>query len=176
MKHNTRRGSGAPVFLVGFDSLNDNGTISMSKHIRLALVIVALAVPAAVAIALAVQQRGAAQTEHEPKDDLSREQAQRPSDTASAARAAARAVMSKKAALAEACWTPLLAQQGEPAQSHHLLRETFDSEGKEVSRTVEDVNGQSRADVAECLRALPLDFEIAPGDQPLTVTVTIAFP
>lgn len=150
----------------------------MSKT-QLLIVIVALAAPAALAAALAVQ--------HTTSDRVPVDRAGAPTlaishaghvpgDAANAAREAARVVMSKKAAFAAACWTPLQSSQPVPAQSRHRVRETFDAEGNEVSRTVEDVPGQSRADVAECLRALPLDLEIAGGNKPTTVAVTIAFP
>jgi hypothetical protein len=144
----------------------------MFKQRRLAVVIFALMLPVAIAITLVVQARGTAQTD--PLRDLAH--APQPADVAVAAREAARAVMAKKAELKAACWTPLLAKQAEPTQSQHMLRATFDPEGHEVSRTVDDVPGRSRADVAECLRALPLELEINARDKPTTVAVTLAFP
>jgi hypothetical protein len=101
---------------------------------------------------------------------------QRPEDVAAVARDGARAVMSRKAKLVAACWTPLVSNQAEPAHSRHVLRETFDADGKETARTVDDVPGESRADVAACLRGLPLDLEIAAAGRPTTISVTLVFP
>jgi len=62
------------------------------------------------------------------------------------------------------CWTPLVAKQPQPATSRLVISTSFNAEGKEVIRGVSEERGKSRADVAGCVRDLPIGLTIpAPG-------------
>jgi hypothetical protein len=100
----------------------------------------------------------------------------RPVDPALPARAAAKALFAAKHEFAAKCWTPLLAAQPEPPRTQHRVRVTFDGTGTEIRRQIEDVAGATRADVARCLRELPLELRIAAFGQPATVSVMLSFP
>jgi hypothetical protein len=95
---------------------------------------------------------------------------------AQAARAGARALFAAKRDFASKCWAPQSAARPQPAGSRHRVRETFDGAGKEVRREVLDLPGESRADVGDCLRDLPLELHTESSGVPATVEVTLAFP
>ncbi|MDB4957103.1 MAG: putative secreted protein [Myxococcales bacterium] len=75
------------------------------------------------------------------------------------------------------CWTPSAAKVGEPVRSPYSFNVTIAADGHEISRGIIELRGQSRSDVARCLRAIvdaPLQIR-APG-QNTTVTVAIWLP
>lgn len=75
------------------------------------------------------------------------------------------------------CWQPSLAKAAQPARSPYELNFTISAEGKEVARGISELRGQSRADVAQCLRAIhDAPILVAPPGQATTVTLTLWLP
>jgi hypothetical protein len=69
------------------------------------------------------------------------------------------------------------ARAAEPATSKYLVRSTFDASGREIARGVSELRGEpSRADVARCLRELPLDLEPGPLGASVSLELDLAFP
>ena len=82
----------------------------------------------------------------------------------------------KKRVFIPKCWAPAIASNPEPKTSSYVLSLGFDAQGREVVRGVSEVRGKSRQDVAKCLRAQPLGFNVSPLSAPTTIEVTLDFP
>lgn len=89
------------------------------------------------------------------------------------------------AALAEAktslfipkCWTPIVEQTPEPAQSHYSINMTFNAAGVEIARGISELRDtDSRPDVANCLRLLPIGLKIVAPHTTVAVTLPLDFP
>lgn len=121
--------------------------------------------PAEKTVTPAVAPRGASAARARPALDNARANA-----AARAALAAAKPAISKK------CWEPAVATDSEPASVSYQLDVSFDANGRQVSRGVIERRDRSRADVARCLRSLPMTLRIpAPGVRVRT-TLQLAFP
>ena len=76
------------------------------------------------------------------------------------------------------CFDPMIARTPSPPTSTHELNVSVDATGLEILRAINDVRGQTRADVAACLRDqpfAPIRVTPAPG-QSVNVAFTIRFP
>ena len=74
------------------------------------------------------------------------------------------------------CWIPLAAKGG-PAKSTYSIQLAFAPDGRVIGRGFSEERGKdSRADVAECLRRLPMTISVPPPGVPLQVTVALEFP
>jgi hypothetical protein len=144
----------------------------MSK-LRVLLMTVSLVAPIATIVVLAGRQSAAANA-------TSHVHVARPTDAphvvAQRAKSAARALMQQKSQWSKACGASQLQDVVPGDRSLHRLRVTFDPEGQVVTHHVDDLPGQSRAEVGECLRKLKLDVQIEPADAPTTVSVQVALP
>jgi hypothetical protein len=77
----------------------------------------------------------------------------------------------------KACWEPALKENPEPATSKFVFNVTFDgATGKEISRGVNELRGESRSDVAQCLRRQPIGVGIEPEGVNVNIDVPISFP
>lgn len=86
------------------------------------------------------------------------------------------AIAARHDAWRERCFAPALARAAAPARSRHVVHSAFDAGGLERIRAIEGVTDASRDDVADCLRALPIDLRIAPPGRQIDVRVEISFP
>lgn len=87
-----------------------------------------------------------------------------------------RAWEKKRPSAVQECWLPLLAVQPEPATTRVDVTAGFSPDGKQIGWAVGETRGVSRADVAQCLRELPLDLVIPPPGRHAQATIAIEFP
>ena len=78
----------------------------------------------------------------------------------------------------ERCWKPAIAASPEPGTSEYLYDVTFDgTTGKAIGRGISEQRDKpSRPDVAQCLRGLPMDYEIAPPGVNTRVEIRLTLP
>ncbi len=82
----------------------------------------------------------------------------------------------KRDVLIPKCWLPLPAKEREQG-SVYTLSLSFGPDGQELGRGISELRGTvSRADVAECLRRLPLSLHIPPPGTAVQVEVPLQFP
>jgi hypothetical protein len=94
-----------------------------------------------------------------------------------AASVAARAALeARKPSLTERCWKPALLRAPTPATSRFRYMVSFDPQGKQIAQGISEVREASRADVAECLRAQPMDLRIPPPGTNVSTEVWLEFP
>ena len=90
---------------------------------------------------------------------------------------AVKAFEAERANFRKTCWEPAIKEKPEPASSKFVFNVTFDgATGKEISRGVNELRGESRSDVAQCLRMLPIGVGIEPAGANVNVDVPILFP
>lgn len=95
------------------------------------------------------------------------------------ARDAAKAALlaEKKATFLARCWEPALKREPTPATSKYVFDLAFDPEGREVARGISELRGESRPDVGQCLREVPMGLRLTPPPGAnLDVSVEISFP
>ena len=92
------------------------------------------------------------------------------------ARDAARALHRAKLDLKRQCWNPLVRAVPEPSTSEHRLVASFEPSGRLSSFEFADVEGRSRADVAQCLSEVELDVQSGPFKGPVDVAIRFRFP
>ena len=77
----------------------------------------------------------------------------------------------------ETCWDPIVARAPEPASATYVFDVTVGPDGHEVIRSILEQRGKSRADVAQCLRAISdAPIVIPPPGESVHVTWTLSFP
>ena len=82
----------------------------------------------------------------------------------------------KRDVLIPTCWLPLPAKEREQG-SVYTLSLSFGPDGQELGRGISELRGRvSRADVAECLRRLPMNLHIPPPGAAIQVEVPLQFP
>ena len=82
----------------------------------------------------------------------------------------------KRDVLIPKCWLPLPAKEREQG-SVYTLSLSFGPDGQELGRGISELRGTvSRADVAECLRRLPLSLHIPPPGTAVQAEVPLQFP
>lgn len=75
------------------------------------------------------------------------------------------------------CWAPAIAAKPQPAASRYSLQMTFDATGKEIARGLSEIRGvDSRPDVAQCLRGLPIGLTVPARGATVQVTLELSFP
>lgn len=75
------------------------------------------------------------------------------------------------------CWKPIVEAQPEPATSHYTINLTFNADGVEIARGISEIRDtDSRPDVANCLRMLPIGLTIPPPHTPVAMTLALDFP
>ncbi len=90
---------------------------------------------------------------------------------------AAKAFEAERANFRKTCWDPAAKQAPEPSTSKFVFNVTFDgATGKEISRGVNELRNESRSDVAQCLRTLPIGVVIEPVGVNVNVDVPITLP
>lgn len=90
---------------------------------------------------------------------------------------AVKAYETERANFKKECWDPAIKQTPEPAKAKYVINVTFDGvTGKEISRGVNELRGESRGDVGQCLRMLPMGVSIPPPGVNINVDVPISFP
>ena len=90
---------------------------------------------------------------------------------------AAKAFEAERAKFKETCWDPAVKAAPEPATSKFVFNVTFDGRtGREISRGVNELRQESRSDVAQCLRGLPMGVVIEPVGVNVNVDVPITLP
>lgn len=82
----------------------------------------------------------------------------------------------KKATILPRCWEPAIKSRPSPAVAKYMINMTFDPTGKEVARGIAEDRAAERADVAACLRQLPLGLQIAPPGVTVRVEVPLELP
>jgi hypothetical protein len=83
----------------------------------------------------------------------------------------------KKSKFIPQCWEPAIKKNPDPPRSKHFFSLSFDAEGRENVRGVNDIRGESRGDVSVCLQSLPMGIRITPPPGvPIAVQVPIEFP
>jgi hypothetical protein len=90
---------------------------------------------------------------------------------------AAKAFEAERAKFKETCWDPVVKEKPEPKTSKFVFNVTFDgATGKELSRGVNELRKESRSDVAQCLRTLPMGVVIEPVGVNVNIDVPITLP
>lgn len=93
---------------------------------------------------------------------------------------AAKAFEVERAKFKATCWDPVVKDGPERvpgATSKYVFNVTFDgTTGKEISRGVNEIRNESRSDVAQCLRTLPLGVVIEPVGANVNIDVPITLP
>jgi len=92
------------------------------------------------------------------------------------ARQAAQALEAQRPDMVRACWAPAVAKTPQPAAATYRYNLSFDAEGRQVSLGISEIRGQSRTDVAVCLRSRPLALQIAPPRVVVNVDVPVTLP
>jgi hypothetical protein len=83
----------------------------------------------------------------------------------------------KKAKFIPQCWEPALAKEPKPATSKYVFQIAYGPDGKESVRGISELRGESRADVARCLRDIPMGYKVTPPPgTPIMVELTVEFP
>jgi hypothetical protein len=82
----------------------------------------------------------------------------------------------KKALFVPKCWQPALAKQAEPKTSRFLFSLSFDAAGVERVRGISEIRGESRVDVARCLREQPGGLKITPTGASVSLELFLDFP
>jgi hypothetical protein len=83
----------------------------------------------------------------------------------------------KKAKFLPRCWEPALAREPQPATSKYLFELSFDADGRENVRGIHEPRGESRGDVGQCMREIPMGIRITPAPgAPVMVSVELTFP
>lgn len=126
-------------------------------------------------IALGVYSRPAQETPRAP--------APRPTATAATSETQAAVERQARQALFAArqssfipkCWTPVVSASPGPATSTYYFQLTFDAQGKELGRSINERRGLSRPDVANCLRKLPIGLEVPAPGTPVRVDIPLDF-
>jgi hypothetical protein len=88
----------------------------------------------------------------------------------------ARAIAGEREAWLKECWEPAVARSAEPGTSLHHVQVSVDGSGREVLRAIGDVRGETRDEVAQCLRAHYRPMRVTPPGAPTAVDVTVRFP
>ncbi|HZF56129.1 MAG TPA: hypothetical protein VE093_46260 [Polyangiaceae bacterium] len=90
---------------------------------------------------------------------------------------AVKAFEAERANFRKTCWDPAVKQAPEPPTSKFVFNVTFDgATGKEISRGINELRNESRSDVAQCLRTLPIGVVIEPVGVNVNVDVPITLP
>lgn len=100
-------------------------------------------------------------------------------ESAARTRAVAEAVAfveAQRADMIRACWEPSVAKAAEPARIHLTFGLTFDKDGKEIGRGINEYRDAFRADVAQCLRAMNKPAQISPPGVTVAVDVDLFLP
>ena len=95
---------------------------------------------------------------------------------AAAQKAAQQALDSVKAGWIKKCWAPAIAKTPKPDTARWTIDVTFNAAGIEIARGISDIRGSERADVARCLRTLPLDLRIPPQPRSARATLMLTMP
>jgi hypothetical protein len=74
------------------------------------------------------------------------------------------------------CWKPAVRKNPNPKQARYIFSLSFDARGVERGRGISEIRGQSRADVAQCLRRLRMGLKIPAPGYNVTVRVPLVFP
>jgi hypothetical protein len=71
----------------------------------------------------------------------------------------------------------MLKREPLPAKAKYSVQLNFDAQGKEVTRGISEVGrAESRPDVAQCLRTLPMGISVPAPGAALQVVVLVEFP
>jgi hypothetical protein len=90
---------------------------------------------------------------------------------------AAKAFEAQRETFKKTCWDPVVKEKPEPKTSKFVLNMTFDgATGKEISRGVNELRKESRSDVAQCLRTLPMGLVIEPVGVNVNIDLPITLP
>lgn len=91
---------------------------------------------------------------------------------------AAKAFEAERVKFKETCWDPVVKAAPEGGKtSKFVFNITFDgATGKEISRGVNEIRNESRSDVAQCLRTLPMGVTIEPVGVNVNIDVPIVLP
>jgi hypothetical protein len=93
-----------------------------------------------------------------------------------AADEASKALEAQKPDLLRSCWDPALEKAPTPSTSRYHYSVSFDPTGKQIAQGISEVMGDSRGDVAACLRARPMTLVIPPPGAFVSVDVRVSFP
>ncbi len=74
------------------------------------------------------------------------------------------------------CWEPSVAKAAEPARVPLSFNLTFDKDGKEIGRGVNEHREAYRSDVGDCVRGFTERAQISPPGTTVTVEATISLP
>lgn len=75
------------------------------------------------------------------------------------------------------CWEPALKEKPEPSKAKFLFNMSFDgATGREISRGISETREYPRSDVAQCLRALPMNLSVDPPGANVNIEVFFSFP
>jgi hypothetical protein len=89
---------------------------------------------------------------------------------------ATQALEAQRAELLRLCWTPAVQKTPEPSKAVFRYNMSFDPQGRQVSLGISEIRGESRTDVAQCLRSRPVSLRIPPPGAFANVDVMLAFP
>jgi hypothetical protein len=90
---------------------------------------------------------------------------------------ATKALEEQRPTFLKTCWEPAVKANPTPAKSKYTFNMTFDgATGKELSRGISETRGESRGDVGQCLRGLPIGLTIEPPGTNVNIDISINLP
>lgn len=96
---------------------------------------------------------------------------------AAANKAAAEAIAEmKKTVFLPKCWQPSVAKAADPPKVKFVYEVTFNPEGAQIARGINEDRAGYRQDVSACLNALPMDLKIPPPGTNVRVSLPLELP
>ena len=86
------------------------------------------------------------------------------------------ALAARKARWLETCWAPSVARQAQPQKAIYDFDVSFAADGRQIARGIAEHREFARTDVAQCLRAQPMDMRIPAPGMTIRATVRVEFP
>lgn len=86
------------------------------------------------------------------------------------------ALAARKARWLETCWAPSVAQQAQPQKVIYDFDVSFAADGRQIAQGIAEHREFARTDVAQCLRAQPMDMRIPAPGMTIRATVRVEFP
>lgn len=97
-------------------------------------------------------------------------------DRSAVLKEAVAALEKQKKTLLDTCLKPSLAKQPEPKNVKFTLDYSFDAEGKQLARGIQEDRATSRSDVTQCVGAKLLPLSVTPPGQTVRLEIPLELP